>query len=52
MIKKLLMAAAVVVMAVPAAAQGSRRSEISVSYGFAPVTDWICLLYTSDAADE
>ena len=41
MIKKLLMAAAVVVMAVPAAAQGSRRSEVSVSYGVAPVTDWI-----------
>ena len=41
MIKKLLMAAAVVAMAVPAAAQGSRRSEVSVSYGVAPVTDWI-----------
>ena len=41
MIRKLLIAAAVVVMAVPAAAQGSRRSEVSVSYGFAPVTDWI-----------
>ena len=41
MIKKLLMAAVVLAMAVPAAAQGSRRSEISVSYGFAPVTDWI-----------
>lgn len=40
MIKKLLMAAAVVVMAVPPA-QGSRRSEVSVSYGVAPVTDWI-----------
>ena len=40
MIKKLLMAAAVVAMAVPAA-QGSRRSEVSVSYGVAPVTDWI-----------
>ena len=36
MIKKLLMAAAVVAMAVPAAAQGSRRSEVSVSYGVAP----------------
>ena len=41
MIKKLLVAAVVLAMAVPAAAQGSRRSEISVSYGFAPVTDWI-----------
>ncbi len=41
MIKKLLMAAVVLAMAVPAAAQGSRRSEISVSYGLAPVTDWI-----------
>lgn len=41
MIKKLLMAAFVLAMAVPAAAQGSRRSEVSVSYGFAPVTDWI-----------
>ena len=41
MIKKLLMAAAVVAMAVPAAAQGSRRSEVSVSYGVAPITDWI-----------
>ena len=40
MIKKLLMAAAVVVMAVPAAAQGSRRSEVSKPYGVAPVTDW------------
>ena len=41
MIRKLLMAALVLAMAVPAAAQGSRRSEVSVSYGFAPVTDWI-----------
>ena len=41
MIKKLLMVALVLSMAVPAAAQGSRRSEVSVSYGMAPVTDWI-----------
>lgn len=41
MIKKLLMAAVILATAVPAAAQGSRRSEVSVSYGVAPVTDWI-----------
>ena len=37
----MLMVAVVVLMAVPALAQGSRRSEVSVSYGVAPVTDWI-----------
>ena len=35
------MIAAVVLMAAPALAQKSHRSEISVSYGIAPVTDWI-----------
>lgn len=41
MLRKILIAAAVVLVAAPALAQGSRRSEVSVSYGIAPVTDWI-----------
>lgn len=41
MLKKMLLAAAVVLMTAPVFAQGSRRSEVSVSYGIAPVTDWI-----------
>lgn len=40
MIRKLLLAAAVMTAA-PAFARGPHRSEVSVAYGLAPVTDWV-----------
>lgn len=41
MLKKLLMVAAALMLVATTYAQGSRRQEISLSYGVAPVTDWI-----------
>lgn len=41
MIRKILFFAAAVLVAVPACAQKMHRSEVSVSYGFAPITNWI-----------
>lgn len=41
MIRKLLLVAAALLLAATTFAQGSRRQEISLSYGVAPVTDWI-----------
>lgn len=42
MIKKLLLVAVAVLFAATSSfAQGSRRQEITLSYGVAPVTDWI-----------
>lgn len=41
MVRKILLFAVFVVCAVPVCAQGIPRSEVSLSYGVAPITDWI-----------
>lgn len=41
MMRKLLLVAASLLFAASSFAQGSRRQEITLSYGVAPVTDWI-----------
>lgn len=41
MIKKLMLVAVALTIAATSFAQGSRRQEISLAYGVAPVTDWV-----------
>lgn len=41
MVRKFLLFAVLVICAVPVSAQGLLRSEVSLSYGVAPISDWI-----------